>query len=123
MRIAESEGLAYAPYSPLANGILTGRYSQGEQPAVGSRASAAPRVPGLLADPAVLGRVRAFDALAADHAVSSAGLALAWVLNHPLITAPVIGISKPSQWEALHEALRIAWTEDLAAAVDDVLPA
>jgi 1-deoxyxylulose-5-phosphate synthase len=120
--IVAAEGLAYTPYSPLANGILAGRYSRGEQPAHGSRASTGPRTPGLLGDPGLMKRVAEFDRLAAGHGVTPAGLALAWLTNHPLVTAPVIGISRDSQWQGLHEALRLEWTAELAAELDELFP-
>lgn len=121
--LVEAEGLAYTPYSPLANGILAGRYSKGEQPSRGTRASTSPRVPALLADPAVMGRVREFDRLAAERKVSSAGLALAWVMHQPLVTAPIIGISGPSQWQGVHEAVQVDWTPELAEQLGGIFPA
>jgi aryl-alcohol dehydrogenase-like predicted oxidoreductase len=121
--LVEAEGLAYTPYSPLANGILAGRYSKGEQPARGTRASTSPRAPGLLANPAVISQVRKFDQLAAQRKVSSAGLALAWVTRQPLLTAPIIGISNAPQWQGVHEALQIDWTAELAERINEIFPA
>jgi aryl-alcohol dehydrogenase-like predicted oxidoreductase len=121
--LVEAEGLAYTPYSPLANGILAGRYSKGEEPAKGTRASTSPRAPRLLADPAVISQVRKFDQLAAEREVSSAGLALAWVTHRPLLTAPIIGISNDSQWQGVHEALKIDWTAELAERINEIFPA
>ena len=121
--LVAAEGLAYTPYSPLANGILAGRYSKGEQPARGTRASTSPRAPGLLANPAVISQVRKFDQLAAERKVSPAGLALAWVTHHPLLTAPVIGISNAAQWQGVHEARQIDWTVELAARINEIFPA
>jgi 1-deoxyxylulose-5-phosphate synthase len=116
--LVESEGLAYTPYSPLANGILAGRYSQGQQPAHGSRASTGPRAQGLLDDPHLMKAVQRFDRLAADQGVSPAGLALAWLINQPPVTAPIVGLSKESHWQGLHEATQLAWTPALESAVD-----
>jgi 1-deoxyxylulose-5-phosphate synthase len=121
--IVESEGLAYTPYSPLANGILAGRYSRGEQPARGSRASTGPRTQGFLGDPELMKRIAEFDQLAAKHGLTPAGLALAWLINRPLVTAPVIGVSKDSQWHGVHEGLQLDWTAELAAQLDDLFPA
>ena len=118
--IVASEGLAYTPYSPLANGILAGRYSRGEQPGHGSRASTGPRVPELLNNPEAMDRVRDFDRLAGARHVSPAGLALAWLINQPLVTAPIVGLSKESHWNAIHEALQLAWTPDLTAELSGI---
>ena len=121
--LVEAEGLAYTPYSPLANGILAGRYSKGEEVAKGTRARNSPRAPGLLANPAVMSQVRKFDQLAAERKVSPAGLALAWVIHHPLLTAPIIGISNGSHWRGVHEALQIDWTAELGERINEIFPA
>jgi aryl-alcohol dehydrogenase-like predicted oxidoreductase len=120
--LVEAEGLAYTPYSPLANGILAGRYSKGEEVTRGARASASPRAPGLLADSAVMSQVRKFDQIAAEWNASSAGLALAWVIHHPVVTAPIIGISTASQWQGVREALQIAWTAELGERISEIFP-
>lgn len=111
--IVASVGLAYTPYSPLATGLLAGRYSNGEQPAPGSRASIASRAAHYLDDQEIMARIRTFDQIAAEHDVSPAGLALAWILNQPSITAPIVGPSKESQWVGIHEAQQFAWTSTL----------
>ncbi|SEG68201.1 Predicted oxidoreductase [Actinacidiphila yanglinensis] len=121
--IARAEGLAYTAYSPLANGILAGRYSRGEQPEKGSRASTGRRTDEFLGDPGLMKRVEAFDRLAAEQGVTPAGLALAWLANHPQVAAPVIGVSKESQWQGIHEALGLQWTPELSARLDELFPA
>ncbi|MBY8879941.1 aldo/keto reductase [Actinacidiphila acidipaludis] len=121
--IVQAEGLAYSPYSPLANGILAGRYSRGEQPEKGSRASTGRRTDEFLGDPGLMARVAEFDRLAADNGVTPAGLALAWLVNHPVVAAPVIGVSKESQWQGVHEAQSLPWTAELAARLDELFPA
>lgn len=65
-------------------------------------------------------KIRAFDRLAAEHEVTSAGLALAWLVNHPLVTAPIVGPSKESQWTAVHEAQKLPWTSQLANRLDSL---
>jgi 1-deoxyxylulose-5-phosphate synthase len=121
--LVQSEGLAYTPYSPLANGILAGRYSNGEQPATGSRAGGGPRARALLDDAERMKRVKRFDEIAASHDISPAGLALAWVIKREAVTAPIIGISKESQWDGVHQALGFVWPTDLAEQLDDLFPA
>jgi aryl-alcohol dehydrogenase-like predicted oxidoreductase len=120
--IVESERLVYEPYSPLSNGILAGRYSRGDRPATGSRASIASGSAVFLDDAELMARVRAFDDLAETHGVSSAGLALAWLTNHPLVTAPIIGVSRPAQWQGVREAAALAWSAQLETQVDALFP-
>ena len=118
--LVQSEGLAYTPFSPLANGLLAGRYSNGERPAPGSRASVASRSARLLDDPATVAKLRQFDRVAEGQGVSPAGLALAWLLNHPAVTAPIVSVSKESQWQGIHEASTLKWTDALGELLDDV---
>lgn len=118
--IVEAEGLLYTPFSPLANGLLTGRYSNGERPGHGARASVASRSASFLDDHATVARLRTLDALAAGHGVSSTTLALAWVLNRPLVAAPIISVSRPEQWPAAWAATQFAWSSKLDEALDDI---
>ncbi|MFI5798749.1 aldo/keto reductase [Streptomyces sp. NPDC051677] len=118
--VVKAEGLAYTPFSPLANGLLAGRYSNGERPAAGSRASVASRSADWLDQPAVVKKLRAFDRVAAEHHITSAGLALAWLYNHPVVTAPIISVSKSSQWQAIDEAATMPWTPPVQDAVNSL---
>jgi aryl-alcohol dehydrogenase-like predicted oxidoreductase len=116
--LVQAERLAYTPYSPLANGVLAGRYSHGEQPAHGSRASIASWSAGYLSDAATMDNVRKFDRLAAGLGVTPAGLAQAWLINHPIVTAPIVGPSKESHWTGLHEAVQLAWAPQIGEQLD-----
>jgi hypothetical protein len=99
---------------------LAGRYSNGERPAPGSRASVASRSAHFLDDPATVAKLRQFDRVAEGQGVSPAGLALAWLLNHPVVTAPVVSVSKESQWQGIHEASTLKWTDALGELLDKV---
>ncbi|SEN73775.1 aldo/keto reductase [Actinacidiphila rubida] len=70
-----------------------------------------------------MGRAEEFDRLAAAHDVTPAGLARAWLVNHPLVAAPIIGVSKEPQWQGVHEAVRFGWTSDISARLDELFPA
>jgi aryl-alcohol dehydrogenase-like predicted oxidoreductase len=58
-------------------------------------------------------KVEKFSELADAAGISPAGLALAWLINQPLVTAPIVGLSTESHWQGLHEALALNWTEQL----------
>ncbi len=118
--LVRSESLAYTPYSPVANGVLAGRYSNGERPAPGSRASVASRADVLLDDPAMMRKIRAFDRIAVEHGVSSAGLAQAWLVNHSVVTAPIVGPSKEAHWQGIREATELTWTTQLADSLTEL---
>ncbi len=102
--------LGYTPYSPLAGGWLTGKYRRGNAYPPGSRMTMRP-------EPyAPFERIETFDALARLRAeaqrrrVSMAGLALAWVMSHPLVTAPILGPRRPEHLQPAQEALQISLT-------------
>jgi 1-deoxyxylulose-5-phosphate synthase len=118
--LVQSEGLVYTPFSPLANGLLASRYSNGERPAPGSRASVASRSAHLLDDPRTVARLREFDRIAETQGVTPAGLALGWLLNQSVVTAPIVAVSKESQWQGIHEALTLRWTDSLGELLDKV---
>ena len=88
--LAEAEKMGVIPYSPLAAGLLTGKYSTGAKPAVG-RIVEKEQYGKRYSDPeyyAVAGR---FAKLAQELGVSPVTLALGWVKSHPAVTAPIIG--------------------------------
>ena len=86
-------------WSPLAQGVLTGKYLPGSPPPQGSRATS-PEMGGwmdrLLADD-VLARVQRLKPLAAEAGLSLAQFALAWVLREPNVASAIVGASRPSQ--------------------------
>jgi len=94
------EGIGQIVYSPLAQGILTGKYRPGQPPPPGTRA-ADPRQNMFLnsgqLDPAVLERVERLKPIAAREGMSLAQLALAWCLRRPEVASVIIGASRPEQ--------------------------
>jgi aryl-alcohol dehydrogenase-like predicted oxidoreductase len=106
-------GIAYTAYSPLAAGALTGKYRRGERPPDGTRLALRPDGYDAMLSPAVHD---AIDRLADDAArlgVSCGALALAWVTNHPAVTAAVVGPSRTSPHLGLaSQALQVRLGED-----------
>ena len=105
--LLREHGLGYTPFSPLAGGWLTGKYRRNEPPPAGSRMTLRPEpYAGYTSD-------RVFDALeelerqATAHRVSMAGLALAWALSLPELTAVVIGPGRAEHLAPAFEALEI----------------
>ncbi|MDI3317199.1 MAG: aldo/keto reductase family protein [Bacillota bacterium] len=94
------EGIGVVAYSPLAEGVLTGKYRPGAEPPAGSRAA---RVgAGVMArylEPAALERAERLRQLAAEAGVSLARFSLAWVLRRPEVSAALIGASRPEHVE------------------------
>jgi aryl-alcohol dehydrogenase-like predicted oxidoreductase len=93
------EGIGQIVWSPLRQGILTGKYRPGEAPPTGSRATS-PEMNAFLGgqlEPAVLGRVQRLVPIAAELGLTVAQLALAWVLRRPEVTSAIIGATRPAQ--------------------------
>ena len=103
--IVREHGLGYEAFGPLEGGWLTGKYRRDEEPPAGSRMTQRPGPYEHLRTDAVFDALEAFEAAAADRGVSPAGLALAWCLSHPDVTAVVVGPRRPAHLEPVREAL------------------
>ncbi|GAA4724678.1 L-glyceraldehyde 3-phosphate reductase [Isoptericola chiayiensis] len=116
----EDLGVGTIVFSPLQQGLLTGRYLSGEAPA-GSRAarSDSPFLSGDALSETYLSRARALHEIAAGRGQSLAQLALSWVLRDPRITSALIGASSVEQLEDNLGALAAGpLTEDEIAAIE-----
>ncbi|MGY1721116.1 aldo/keto reductase family protein [Blastococcus sp. SYSU DS0552] len=119
----EREGLSQIIWSPLAQGVLTGKYRPGEQPPTGSRAGHSAvgfQIEGFLADE-VLAKVQGLRPVADDLGLTMAQLALAWVLQNPNVAAAIIGASRPEQVRDNVKAVGVRLDADVMARVDEVL--
>ncbi len=90
--------VAFLPYFPLANGLLTGKYRHGEPPPAGTRLAGMDdqQAAGLLTDE-VLERVSALDALAGASGHSVLDLAIAWLLQRSAVASVIAGATRPEQ--------------------------
>lgn len=98
--LALEDGLAVIPYNPLAGGLLTGKHRKGAPPAEGTRftlGTAAGRYQERYWADRYFDTVTALEGLAQQAGVPLATLAVAWVMAHPAITAPLLGASRPEQ--------------------------
>jgi len=97
--LCAANGIAQIVWSPLAQGVLTGKYAPGAPPPAGSRATSDEMggwMDRLLARP-VLEAVERLKPLAAGAGLSLAQFALAWVLREPNVASAITGASRPSQ--------------------------
>ncbi len=108
----ERFGLGFTPFSPLAGGWLTGKYRRGQTAPAGSRMTMRPEPYAHLPADATFDALEAFEAQALDRGVSMAGLALAWLLHHPRVTAVIVGPRRPEQLEPAREALELSLTPE-----------
>jgi aryl-alcohol dehydrogenase-like predicted oxidoreductase len=122
--LSEREGIGQIVFSPLAQGVLTGKYKPGAAPPAGSRATdtkgGATFVAGLLEDD-VLSRVQLLEPLAAQAGLPMSQLALAWVLNNPNVSSAIIGATKPEQITENVAASGVKLEADLLAQIDEAL--
>jgi aryl-alcohol dehydrogenase-like predicted oxidoreductase len=119
--MAENENLGVLSYSPLGGGLLTGKYGTDQRPDEGR----------LVENPMYQTRYGAevhyevadrFTEFAASHGYDPVPLAVAWVMSHPAVTAPIIGGRNLEQLEGSLRALDIDVTPDLRSAVSDLAP-
>lgn len=98
--LCSRSGISQIVWSPLAQGILTGKYAPGAAPPSGSRA-ANDAINGFIneawLEPTVLRAVQALKPLASEAGLSLAQFALAWVLRQPNVASAIIGASRPEQ--------------------------
>ena len=122
--LCEREGLGQIVFSPIAQGVLTGKYHPGAEPPAGSRAtdqlSGARFISHWLNDP-VLTAVSGLPALAAEAGLTPAQLAVAWVLRNPTVSAAIVGASRPEQVKDNAGAAGIELDAAVARAIDDLL--
>jgi aryl-alcohol dehydrogenase-like predicted oxidoreductase len=113
----ERFGLGFTPFSPLAGGWLTGKYRRGATAPSGSRMTMRPEPYAHLVTDETFTALEAFEAEALERGVSMAGLALAWLLHHPRVTAVIVGPRRPEQLEPAREALELSLTPTEHAAI------
>lgn len=102
--MAFAEGLAVCPYNPLAAGLLTGKYSRGEQGRLSDNAMYQARY----GDPLYAEVADRFVAYALEKGKSPAALAVAWVMSHPAVTSAIIGARNLEQLDDTIGCLDIA---------------
>ena len=120
---SEKEGLSQIVWSPLAQGVLTGKYLPGQQPPGDSRgghAEAGGSMRRFLRDD-VLTRVQDLRPIAGDLGLSMAQLAIAWVLQNPNVAAAIIGATRPEQVQDNAAAAGVTLDADILARIDEVL--
>ncbi len=117
------EGIGQIVFSPLAQGVLTGKYQPGQVPAQGTRASDRESnmfMRDLVSDK-TLTTVQRLKELADEAGYPLAQMALAWVLRQPNVSSAITGASRPQQVEENVRAADITLPEDLLRRIDSVL--
>jgi len=121
--VSDRLGLGQVVFSPLAQGILTGKYKPGQPIPEGSRATNDDTnrwINTYLRDD-VLACINKLESIADQLDCKLSQLAVAWVLRQPGVSSAIIGASRPSQIEENVKAIDIALTEDDLAEIESVL--
>jgi len=122
--LCEREGIGQVVWSPIAQGVLTGKYLPGQQPPEGSRAtdtSGGDKMISRWMRDEVLEKVQLLKPLAEQAGLSQAQLAIAWVLANPNVSSAIIGASRPEQVHDNAAASGQKLDADLLAEIDKAL--
>ena len=120
--VCREHGLGYEAFGPLAGGWLTGKYRRGEDYPEGSRMTQRPDSYLRYANDAVFDGLEALERDAFARGVSMAGLAIAWLLAVPEVTAVVVGPTRAEHLEPVGEALALELTPADAEHLQGLLP-
>lgn len=93
-------GIGMIPYFPLAAGVLTGKYREGELAPPGTRGRGSERFQRRFATPRNLAIVRRLEVWAQDHGHTVGELAIAWLAARPAVASVITGVTKPEQVQA-----------------------
>lgn len=118
--MALAEGLGVVCYSPLASGLLTGLYGVGRAPEKARLAE--PRYAKRYGDPTNYEVADRFTALARECGCHPAALAVAWVMAHPAVTAPIVGAETVAELDGYIAALDVPMTPELRAKISALAP-
>lgn len=120
LALSAASGVAYAAFSPLAGGWLTGKYERGRPFPEGSRMTQRPEpYAGFLAD-AIFDRLDQLRAIALARGTSMAGVALAWLLADPRVTQIVVGPGRPEHLAPVREAIQHPLDDGERATIDEL---
>ncbi|MGD8700415.1 MAG: aldo/keto reductase family protein [Gemmatimonadales bacterium] len=125
MEVCGQEGLGILAYSPLARGLLSGKYTSIDQVPPDSRA-ADPRGRSFMGpwfSPEGLATVARLKEIAARSGLTLAEMSLAWCLQRPEVSSAIIGATRPEHVEQNAAAAEIDLDEEVVAAINEVAPA
>ena len=122
--LSEKEGIGQIVFSPIAQGVLTGKYRPGEPPPADSRATdqagGANFISRWMRD-SLLAKVQQLKPVADEAGLSLAQLAVAWTLQNPDVSAAIIGATRPEQVRENAQASGVKLEAGLLRRIDEVL--
>jgi len=121
---SESLGVSQIVWSPMAQGVLTGKYLPGQKAPDGSRGateSVSGSMERLLSSNELLERVQELRPIADECGATMAQFALAWVLRNPNVSSAIVGATSPAQITSNVGALEIVISDELAAKAEAIV--
>ena len=121
--LCERNGISQIVWSPLAQGVLTGKYRPGVPPPAGSRATSSKMnrfIKQWLTED-MLEAVQRLVPVAAEAGLTMSQLALAWILRQPNVAAAIIGATRPEQVHENAAAAGVKLPDDVLRAIDEAL--
>ena len=122
--LSEQEGIGQIVWSPIAQGVLTGKYLPGAKPPAGSRATDKKSGAGMISRwmrDDVLTAVQNLKPIADEVGLTLSQLALAWALQNKNVSAVIMGATKPAQVKENVKASGVKLEHDVMAKIDAVL--
>jgi aryl-alcohol dehydrogenase-like predicted oxidoreductase len=120
--VSDKYGIGQVVFSPLAQGVLTGKYKGGQVPdnSRASNQSINNFIKGMLNED-VFKKVEQLEAVAKEMEVTLPELALAWILRQPNVSSALIGASKPSQVEQNVKAIEVVLPSEIQDRIEMIL--
>jgi aryl-alcohol dehydrogenase-like predicted oxidoreductase len=121
--LCAADGISQVVWSPLAQGVLTGKYTPGAKPPAGSRATSEEMGWAIdrYMEEATLEAVGRLRPIAEGAGLTMVQMALAWVLRRDELASAIIGASRPEQVHADAEASGVELSDDVLEAIDEAL--
>jgi aryl-alcohol dehydrogenase-like predicted oxidoreductase len=121
--VCKRHGISQIVWSPLAQGVLTGKYKPGEPLPEGSRASSQSMGMWMdrARDEALLERVQRLQPIADELGLTLAQLAIAWVLHEPNVASAIVGATRPEQIEDNVGAVGVELSDEVLRRIDEIL--
>lgn len=118
MHVGRTHGMGFTVWSPLAQGLLTGKYNDGVPD--GSRGSISGNMKSLLTEEN-LSKVKKLGAIAASLDITTSQLALAWILRRPEISAAIVGATRPEHVIESAAASNVELSVDVLEQIEEIL--
>lgn len=119
--LCRKEGIGQVVWSPLAMGVLTGKYEPGAPMPAGTRAASGSGINAEYLSEKTLTAVQALRPLADDAGISMATLALAWVLKNDNVSAAIVGATRPEQVRENVKASGVKLDDEVFTKMDEIL--